>query len=82
MFESDVDRFIRELREKHPQIAEQQLQNRATWWDHPQDLETQRERRAAAVAQPAYVYFPVPKRAKEEADQDSANQASTPSRPA
>ena len=81
MFESDVDRFIRELREKQPQIAEQQLRNRATWWDRPQDLETQRERRAASVPQPAYVYFPLPKAAPGEA-QDSGNKASNPSRPA
>ena len=60
MYESDVDRFVREMREKNPQIPEQQARNRATWWDHPQDLEVQQERRAASVSQPAYVYFPLP----------------------
>lgn len=62
MYESDVTRFLRELRAKNPQIAEQQKKNRATWWDKPQDLETWREHAQAAVPQPAYVYFPLPKR--------------------
>ena len=61
MYESELDRFVRELREKHPQIPEQQVRNRATWWDRPQDLEVQQERVAAAVPQPAYVYFPLPR---------------------
>ena len=61
MYESDVDRFLKDLREKNPQIPEQQVRNRATWWDRPQDLDEQRERRAAGVPQPAYVYFPLPR---------------------
>lgn len=61
MYESDLDRFVRELRQRNPQIPEQQVRNRATWWDRPQDLEVQRERSAANVPQPAYVYFPLPR---------------------
>ena len=61
MYESELDRFVRELRAKNPQIPEQQVRNRATWWDRPQDLEVQQERVDAAVAQPAYVYFPLPR---------------------
>jgi hypothetical protein len=60
MYESDITRFIREMKQKNPQIVEQQRKNRATWWDKPQDLETLRERRASAVPQPGYVYFPLP----------------------
>ena len=82
MYESDTTRFLRELREKNPQIAEQQKKNRATWWDKPQDLETWRERAQASVPQPAYVYFPLPKRAAPEGAPDSGNKLSTPSRPA
>jgi hypothetical protein len=62
-YQSELTSFIRELREKNPQIVEQQKKNRATWWDHPQDLQTSRERDASAVPQPGYVYFPLPKRA-------------------
>ena len=77
-YESELTRFIRELRDRNPQIAEQQKKNRATWWDRPQDLQTWRERSAATVPQPAYVYFPLPQ--KKGDDPDSVAQVSTPSR--
>ena len=61
MYESDITRFIRDLKAKNPQIAQLQAKNRATWWDRPQDQETLRERSEAAVPQPPYVYFPLPR---------------------
>ena len=64
MYESDITRFIRDLKAKNPQIAQLQAKNRATWWDRPQDLETLRERSEAAVPQPPYVYFPLPRPGK------------------
>lgn len=81
MYESEVDRMVREMRAKNPQVAEQQARNRATWWDRPQDLETLRERSAASVPQPGYVYFPLPRPEKHD-DQDSAGKAAVPTRPA
>jgi hypothetical protein len=81
MYESDLTRFLRDLREKNPSIPELQRKNRATWWDKPQDLEIQGERAQSAVPQPAYVYFPLPVPESHD-DQDSANKLSTPSRPA
>jgi hypothetical protein len=78
---SDITRFIRDLREKNPQIVELQKKNRATWWDKPQDLEVQREHAASAVAQPGYVYFPLPTPAEGEPP-EAGNKVSTPSRPA
>ena len=81
MYESEITRFIRELRQGNPGIEELQRKNRATWWDKPQDLEVQRERAEAAVPQPPYVYFPLPRPEKAD-DQDSGNKLSTPSRPA
>ena len=60
MYESEITRFIRDMKQKNPQMVEQQRKNRATWWDKPQDLETSRERDEAAVPQPPYVYFPLP----------------------
>jgi hypothetical protein len=80
-YESEMDRFLRELKEKNPQIVELQQKNRATWWDKPQDLDAWRERSEATVPQPAYVYFPLPRQEKDD-DQDSGNRLSTPSRPA
>jgi hypothetical protein len=81
MYESEITRFIREMKEKNPGITELQKKNRATWWDKPQDLELQRERSASTVPQPSYVYFPLPRPEKDD-DQDSAKRLSTPSRPA
>ena len=60
MYESDTTRFLRDLLAKNPQLKEQQKRNRLTWWDKPQDLETWREYSQGTVAQPAYVYFPIP----------------------
>jgi hypothetical protein len=81
MYESDITRFIRELRQKNPGIEELQRKNRATWWDKPQDLELNRERAEAAVPQPAYVYFPLPVPDPQD-DPDSAKKLSTPNRAA
>ncbi len=81
MYESELTRFLRDFVRKNPQVTEQQKKNRLTWWDRPQDLETWKERRQAAVPQPAYVYFPLPKRGEED-DPDSGNKLSNPSRPA
>ncbi|MGZ5032155.1 MAG: DUF3460 family protein [Usitatibacter sp.] len=61
MYESDITRFIRDLKAKNPQIVELQRKNRATWWDHPQDLETSKERSESALPQPPYAYFPLPR---------------------
>jgi hypothetical protein len=80
MYESELTRFLREFVSRNPQVIEQQKKYRLTWWDRPQDLETWTERRKAAVPQPAYVYFPLPRRADDD-DPDSGNKLSTPSRP-
>ena len=81
MYESEITRFVRELRSRNPGIEELQRKNRATWWDKPQDLELARERAEAAVPQPAYVYFPLPRPEKSD-DQDSAGKVAAPARPA
>ena len=59
---SETTRFLNELLEKNPQLVEQQKRNRLTWWDRPQDLETWRDHAQSTVPQPAYVYFPIPKK--------------------
>jgi hypothetical protein len=60
MYESEITRFLRDMKQKNPGIAELQKKNRATWWDRPQDLATEKERDESAVPQPPYVYFPLP----------------------
>ena len=57
-YESEATRFLKTLLDQHPELRELRARNRATWWDRPQDLDTQRERDAARVPQGAYVYFP------------------------
>jgi len=59
-YESEATRFLRDLLDRNPELRELRLRNRATWWDHPQDLQEQQDRDAARVAQGAYVYFPRP----------------------
>ncbi len=82
MYVSDLTKFIRGFLSEHPQVPEQQRKNRATWWDRPQDLETWKERAQAAVPQPSYVYFPLPRPPKGDDEPDSGKRLSTPSRPA
>jgi hypothetical protein len=54
---SDHTRFMRELLEKKPELAQQQQQGRAIWWDkRPDDLALGREMDAARISQGAYVY--------------------------
>ena len=79
-YESELTKFLRDLREKNPQIYDQQKKNRTTWWDKPQDLQTNRERAASTVAQPGYVYFPLPTRAADKPD-ESGNKVSNPTKP-
>ena len=56
-YESDHTRFIRELLEKKPELAEEQKKGRAIWWDkRPDDLAARREMDKGRVPQPAYVY--------------------------
>jgi len=59
-YESEATRFLRDLLDKHPELRELRARNRATWWDRPQEPDTQAERDAAKVRQGAYVYFPRP----------------------
>ena len=56
MYESDISRFIRELKERDPSLEEQQRRGRATWWDRKQDAQTQRQFSDARVPQRPYVY--------------------------
>ncbi len=54
---SDHTRFIRELMDKQPALAQQQREGRAIWWDkRPSDLALRKEMDAGRVPQRAYVY--------------------------
>lgn len=56
MYESDITRFLRELKQAKPHLEDEQRKGRAIWWDRPQDPETERRNQASRVRQAAYVY--------------------------
>jgi len=53
---SDVTQFLRELKQKRPEIERQQRQGRAMYWDKDLDLEQLRRWQEANVPQQGYVY--------------------------
>jgi Protein of unknown function (DUF3460) len=61
MYESDITKFMRELMQSDPTLAEVQKQNRATWWDKVQDSEVTAEHAQSEAPKQAYAYFPLPK---------------------
>jgi hypothetical protein len=56
MYESEFTKFIRELKQQRPELEAEQRKSRAIWWDHKQDLETQKRENESRVKQQAYVY--------------------------
>lgn len=60
MYESDISRFLRELKQNRPHLEDEQRKGRAIWWDKPQDRDTTRERAQSRVAQRPYVYSSKP----------------------
>ncbi len=56
MYESDITRFLRELRQAKPHLDDEQRKGRAIWWDRPQDPDTARRDRESRVPQAPYVY--------------------------
>lgn len=55
-YESEHTKFIRELKQKNPQIEEGQVKGRAILWDKEIDREAMRRYRESRIPQPAYVY--------------------------
>jgi len=56
-YESEHTRFIRELKEKKPQLDLEQQKSRAIWWDkRPKDLAEEAVMDEGRVPQAAYVY--------------------------
>lgn len=57
---SEMTRFIRELHDQKPHLAEEQRKARARWWDRAAEpllgAAEQKERSEAKVSQQGYVY--------------------------
>jgi hypothetical protein len=48
---------MRELFEQNPQLAQDQKEARAIWWDKNLDRDERKRFKESAVPQKAYVYF-------------------------
>ena len=57
LYESDHTKFMRELFEQNPQLAQDQKEARAIWWDKNLDRDERKRFKESAVPQKAYVYF-------------------------
>jgi len=55
-YESEITRFLRELKKKNPDIERGQREGRAIFWDKDIDADLYRRYEASDVPQPAYVY--------------------------
>ena len=55
-YESDITRFLRELRKNDPEIERGQRIGRAIFWDKDIDAELYRRYEESEVPQQAYVY--------------------------
>lgn len=55
-YESDLTRFIRELKRKRPGLEREQREGRAIWWDRDLDPEQLARWQESKVAQKPYVY--------------------------
>lgn len=55
-YESDLTRFIRELKAKQPDLERRQREGRALLWDRELDPEQLRRWRESKVPQQPYVY--------------------------
>lgn len=61
-YESDLTRFLRELKRKQPELERQQREGRAIWWDRQLDREQLQRWQDAKVPQQPYVYQSAPDR--------------------
>jgi hypothetical protein len=56
-YESDITKFIRELKAKSPDLSQKQREGRAIYWDKQLDDDELRRWRESNVPQQGYVYF-------------------------
>jgi len=55
-YESDLTRYVRELKSKQPDLERRQREGRAIWWDKDLDPEQLKRWQESRVPQKAYVY--------------------------
>ncbi|PMS36122.1 acetyl-CoA carboxylase carboxyltransferase subunit alpha [Trinickia symbiotica] len=58
MYQSDITKFLNELKQQRPTLEEEQRRGRALLWDkQPVDLEERANQQASRVNQTPYVYY-------------------------
>ncbi len=58
MYQSDITKFLNELKQQQPTLEEEQRRGRALLWDkQPVDLEERAGQQASRVTQTPYVYY-------------------------
>jgi hypothetical protein len=57
-YESELTRFLRDLKQQNPAIAADQKRGRAIWWDKNLDRDLNRRFEESGVPQAPYVYQP------------------------
>ncbi|MDZ7651831.1 MAG: DUF3460 family protein [Burkholderiaceae bacterium] len=55
-YESDITKFLKQLKAKQPNLERKQREGRAIWWDKELDREELERQEAARVPQQGYVY--------------------------
>ena len=55
-YESDITKFINELKQKKPTLEAEQRAGRSIYWDRQQDADETARWKAARVPQRGYVY--------------------------
>lgn len=55
-YESELTKFIRDLKTKTPDLEREQREGRAIWWDRELDLEQLKRWRESKIPQQPYVY--------------------------
>jgi Protein of unknown function (DUF3460) len=56
MYESEITKFLKELKAQRPQLVEEQRKGRALLWDKPQDIDTSERNLASRIPMKAYPY--------------------------
>ncbi len=55
-YESDISRFVREMKDKDPELERRQREGRAIYWDKLLDLDDLRRWNQSRIPMQGYVY--------------------------
>jgi hypothetical protein len=60
-YESELEGFLRTLKQKDPELEKKQREARALWWDRKTDPEDELRWQQAQTPRTSYVYYPTGK---------------------